>query len=67
MKAEDYTPRGAAKVKLSDNPDFVPYRGTFPKSYSLKPFQIQFVKEKGGSKYVRNLISNAMELENGKS
>lgn len=66
MKASDYTPRGK-RAKPSDNPDFVPYRGTFPQSYSLKPFQIAFVKGKGGSKYVRELIENEMESENGGS
>ncbi len=66
MKASDYTPKGK-RAKLSDNPSFIPYRGTFPQSYSLKPEHIKFVKEKGGSKYIRELINNEMGLENGES
>ncbi|MGL5108101.1 MAG: hypothetical protein ACRC7J_03210 [Vibrio ordalii] len=63
MKAESYTPRGA-KTKLSDNPDFVPHRSTAPMSYSLRPEQIAYVKENGGSKFVRALIDESMEANN---
>lgn len=58
MKASDYTPRGA-KTKRS----FKPYRGTTPMSYSLRPGQIEFVRESGGSKFVRSLIDEAMREE----
>ena len=62
MRAEDYTPRGA-KVKLSNNPNFKPYRGTRPMSYSLRPEQIAYVKKNGGSKFIRSLIDQHMEDE----
>lgn len=64
MRAEDYTPRGA-KVKLSNNPNFKPYRGTRPMSYSLRKSQIEFIKEMGGSKFVRELVDKAMGVNNG--
>ncbi|EOX3355790.1 hypothetical protein ACPFTZ_001261 [Vibrio cholerae] len=60
MRAEVYTPRGA-KVKLSNNPNFKPYRGTRPMSYSLRPEQIEFVRESGGSKFVRELVDEKMK------
>lgn len=63
MRAESYTPRGA-KTKLSDNPDFVPYRSTTPISYSLRPEQIAFIKKMGGSKFVRLLIDKEMGANN---
>ncbi|EGR4442618.1 hypothetical protein DDM88_08085 [Vibrio cholerae] len=62
MRAEAYTPRGA-KTKRSDNPNFKPYRGTTPMSYSLKPDQVEFIRENGGSKFVRSLIDEAMGEE----
>lgn len=62
MKASDYTPRGA-KVKRSDHPDFVPYRSTETMSYSLRPEQIEFVRESGGSKFIRLILDAAMGLE----
>lgn len=62
MKASDYTPRGD-KTKRSDRADWAPYRSTTPMSYSLKLEQIEFIREKGGSKFVRSLIDAAMGLE----
>jgi hypothetical protein len=62
MRAEVYTPRGA-KTKRSDRPDWAPYRSTTPMSYSLKPEQVEFIRENGGSKFVRSLIDEAMGEE----
>ncbi len=59
MRAEAYTPRGA-KTKRSDNPYFIPVRNTIPHSYSLEPEQIEFVRESGGSKFIRSLIDEEM-------
>ncbi|EGR1910225.1 hypothetical protein D3C99_02870 [Vibrio cholerae] len=59
MRAEVYTPRGA-KTKRSDRPDWAPYRSTTPMSYSLRPEQIEFVRESGGSKFIRSLIDEEM-------
>ena len=62
MKASDYTPQGV-KTKRSDCHGWAPYRSTTPMSYSLKLEQIEFVREKGGSKFVRSLIDEAMKVE----
>ncbi|ENY3828433.1 hypothetical protein ACFXIJ_001938 [Vibrio cholerae] len=62
MRAEVYTPRGA-KTKRSERPDWAPYRSTTPMSYSLKPEQIEFIRENGGSKFVRTLIDREIEAE----
>ncbi|PKQ54379.1 hypothetical protein CR151_05655 [Vibrio cholerae] len=64
MRAEDYTPRGA-KVKLSDNPNFKPYRGTVTPSFSITREQAAFIKKMGGSKFVRELVDKAMGVNNG--
>lgn len=47
-------------MKKSDNPDFIPVKNTIPHGYSLKPEQIKFLKEMGGSKYLRKLIDEKM-------
>lgn len=63
MKASDYTPRGA-KTKRSDCHGWAPYRSTTPMSYSLKPDQVEFIRENGGSKFVRLLIDKEMGVNN---
>lgn len=62
MRAEVYTPRGA-KTKRSDRPYWSPYRSTTPMSYSLRPEQIEFVRESGGSKFIRLILDAAMGLK----
>ncbi|EGR0500775.1 hypothetical protein FG061_06545 [Vibrio cholerae] len=62
MKASDYTPKGK-RMKRSERSDFVPYRSTETMSYSLRPEQIEFVRESGGSKFIRLILDAAMGLE----
>ncbi|EOW9259083.1 hypothetical protein GHK96_06675 [Vibrio cholerae] len=50
-------------MRRSDNPDFVPYKSTFSHGYSLRPEQIEFVRESGGSKFIRLILDAAMGLE----
>lgn len=64
MRAEAYTPRGEKK-KRSDDPNFVPYRGTVTPSYSVTREQAKFIKQHGGSKFIRALIERAMGVNNG--
>ena len=47
-------------MKKSDNPDFIPVRNTVPRSHSLRPEQIEFIKEMGGSQYLRQIIDEKM-------
>lgn len=63
MKSTDGIPRGK-RMKRSDHPDFVPYKSTFSHGYSLRPDQIEFIKEMGGSKFVRLLIDKEMGVNN---
>lgn len=64
MKSTDGIPRGK-RMKRSDHPDFVPYKSTFSHGYSLRKSQIEFIKEMGGSKFVRELVDKAMGVNNG--
>lgn len=59
MRSTDGIPRGP-KLKRSDHPDFVPYRGTVTPSYSVTREQAAFIKRMGGSKYVRGLVEREM-------
>ena len=63
MKSTDGIPR-RKRTKLSDHPDFVPYKSTFTHGYSLRPEQIAFIKKMGGSKFVRLLIDKEMGANN---
>ncbi len=62
MKSTDGIPRGK-RMRRSDRHGWAPYRSTTPMSCSLTLDQIEFVRENGGSKFVRSLIDEAMKVE----